>query len=91
MNSTLILECKCDPKGSSTLDRNDKGDCTCKSGFTGSKCDECMDGLGGDNCNECALGSFSYPDCKGNYFNVFILTMNNIIIFYYSNNTLYNF
>ena len=46
---------------------DDKGDCTCKSGFTGSKCNECIPGLDGDNCDKCAVGSYSYPDCQGTY------------------------
>ena len=29
------------------------GDCTCKNGFTGSKCDECKYGFGGDKCLPC--------------------------------------
>ena len=61
----LISDCKCNPNGSTSMSCDDKGDCTCKSGFTGSKCDECIPGLGGDNCDKCAVGSYSYPDCQG--------------------------
>ena len=32
---------------------NTNGDCTCKNGFTGSKCDECEYGFGGDKCLPC--------------------------------------
>ena len=70
MNSTLILECKCDPKGSSALDCNDKGDCICNDGFTGSKCDECNPNVVGDKCDACESAYFGYPNCKGLYKNL---------------------
>ena len=86
-SQSCFSDCKCNPNGSTSMSCDNKGDCTCKSGFTGNKCDECIAGLGGDNCNECALGSFSYPDCQGNYFNIFELY--NTINFYYGNNTMF--
>ena len=33
-----ISECKCNPDGSTTLECDDNGDCSCKEGFSGSKC-----------------------------------------------------
>ena len=34
-----ILECKCNPDGSTTLECDSNGDCSCKNGFVGQKCD----------------------------------------------------
>ena len=35
-----ILECQCNPDGSTTLECNDNGDCSCKDGYIGQKCDD---------------------------------------------------
>ena len=34
-----ISDCKCNPDGSTTLECNENGDCDCKSGYAGQKCD----------------------------------------------------
>ena len=34
-------ECQCNPDGSITLKCDSNGDCACKEGFSGNKCDEC--------------------------------------------------
>ena len=34
-----ILECQCNPDGSTTLECNDNGDCSCKDEYVGQKCD----------------------------------------------------
>ena len=51
--SNLILECKCDIKGSNSTSCDSNGMCTCKPNFTGSK------------CTECVTGFFGFPECKG--------------------------
>ena len=35
----FISECQCNPDGSTTLECNNNGDCTCKDGYSGTKCD----------------------------------------------------
>ena len=59
-------DCKCNPDGSKTLECDDvNGDCTCKEGFTGSKCDECKPNFTGDKCDTCDETFFNYPSCQG--------------------------
>ena len=41
------------------------GDCTCKEGFTGTKCHECKPSISGDKCDKCAPTFYDYPSCKG--------------------------
>ena len=36
---SFISECKCNPDGSTTTECDTNGDCKCKEGFIGSKCD----------------------------------------------------
>ena len=35
---SFISECQCNPDGSTTLECNGNGDCTCKDGYDGQKC-----------------------------------------------------
>ena len=45
LNVIVFLECDCNPDGSTTLECNVlNGDCTCKEGFGGSKCDDLLIG-----------------------------------------------
>ena len=44
---------------------NTNGDCTCKNGFTGSKCDECKLNVIGAKCDACQQNYFDYPSCQG--------------------------
>ena len=60
-------DCKCNPDGSTTLQCDDKGECTCKEGFTGSKCDECVANVLGQNCDSCQANFFNYPTCQGKH------------------------
>ena len=74
--SYLCSECECTSDGS-TLDCYDTGDCICKDGFDGSKCDKCKEGFTGNkcdeckpnitghDCNQCKLNYFNYPLCQG--------------------------
>ena len=64
-NSSSFSECNCNPDGSITLECNAKGICTCKVGFTGSKCDECKPNIIGDTCKKCRPNYFNYPLCQG--------------------------
>ena len=63
----LISECKCDPKGSASLECDANGDCTCKQGFIGSKCDECQADIIGEKCDACKPNFFNYPFCQGKF------------------------
>ena len=77
--SCFCLESECTSDGS-TLDCDDYGDCICKfgyegskcdkckEGFTGSKCDECEPNITGHKCNECKPTYFNYPLCQGQSF-----------------------
>ena len=59
------------------MDCYDTGDCICKDGFDGSKCDKCKEGFTGNkcdeckpnitghDCNQCKLNYFNYPLCQG--------------------------
>ena len=60
-----VSECNCNPDGSITLECDSNGDCTCKGGFTGSKCDECKPNVIGDTCDECRPNYYNYPLCQG--------------------------
>ena len=44
------------------------GVCTCKEGFAGIKCHECMPNVVGDKCDTCQPGFFSYPSCQEGLF-----------------------
>ena len=35
-----ISECQCNKDGSTTLECDENGDCTCKDGYAGKKCDD---------------------------------------------------
>ena len=61
-----ISDCNCNPAGSTTLECDDvNGDCMCKEGFTGSKCDECKPNITGDKCDICDETFYNYPSCQG--------------------------
>ena len=53
------------------------GECTCKNGFSGNKCDTCAAGFDNDNkCESCAKGYYNYPNCKGTkYYMLCLLLM----------------
>ena len=61
-----VSECKCNSKGSTTLECGKiNGNCSCKEGFTGLKCDECLPHVIGDKCDACQPSFFNYPSCQG--------------------------
>ena len=60
-----ISVCQCNSHGSTTLQCNDNGDCTCKQEFTGTKCNECKPNFTGIKCQSCKAGFYDYPSCKG--------------------------
>ena len=57
-------ECKCNPEGSTALDCDNNGHCSCKEGFTGIKCDECLPNVVGDKCDACQSNFYHYPSCQ---------------------------
>ena len=63
---SFISDCKCNPDGSKTLEcEKIYGDCSCKEGFAGLKCDECKPNVVGDKCDTCQGTFFNYPSCQG--------------------------
>ena len=65
MELIFFSECKCNPDGSTTLECGKlNGDCSCKEGFTGLKCDECKPNVIGDKCDACQESFFNYPSCQ---------------------------
>ena len=60
-----ISECICDPDGSTSSEcGKDNGVCTCKEGFDGIKCHECMPNVVGDKCDKCQPSFFDFPSCQ---------------------------
>ena len=60
-----ISECVCNPDGSISLEcGKDNGVCSCKVGFAGIKCDECLPNVIGDKCDTCQGNFINYPSCK---------------------------
>ena len=60
-----IPECECFPQGSTTFQCDANGDCSCKEGYAGSKCNECLPNVIGDKCDTCKPNFFNYPSCQG--------------------------
>ena len=56
-----ISDCNCNPGGSITLECNDNGDCACKNGYAGQKCDKCKPNMTGETCEKCDETFFNYP------------------------------
>ena len=63
--SVSISDCNCNPGGSITLECNDNGDCACKNGYAGQKCDKCKPNMTGETCDKCEETFFNYPSCQG--------------------------
>ena len=60
----ITLECQCNTVGSMDIScTNDGGACTCKTGYTGTKCNECADGW-----------SLYNGKCNGKFLLVLVLT-----------------
>ena len=58
-------ECVCNPDGSTSLDCDeDYGNCSCKEGFAGIKCHECMPNVVGNKCDTCEPSFFDFPSCQ---------------------------
>ena len=69
-----ISDCECNSNGSTTLDcGKDDGVCSCKEGFAGMKCDECLPNVIGDKCDTCQGNLDYFPFCKeGTSSNLFL-------------------
>ena len=61
----LFLECKCNENGSDLLECGNNGECVCKDGFRGKKCDQCKPNITGESCDKCKTLYFGYPNCQG--------------------------
>ena len=60
-----ISECVCNSNGSTSLDCDeDYGNCSCKEGFAGIKCHECMPNVVGNKCDTCEPSFFDFPSCQ---------------------------
>ena len=60
-----ISECICHPDGSASSEcGKNNGVCTCKEGFAGIKCHECMLNVIGDKCDKCQPTFFDFPSCQ---------------------------
>ena len=65
LTNISISECECNSDGSTSLDCDeDYGVCSCKEGFVGIKCHECMPNVIGDKCDTCQPGFLGYPSCR---------------------------
>jgi laminin, alpha 1/2 len=66
-HETPCIPCECNSKGSSGECNPYGGECVCKTGFTGIKCDKCAVGYGGDNCEKCMCsvqGTIPGAECE---------------------------
>ena len=70
-----ILECQCNQDGSASMNCDANGDCICKEGYTGKKCDACMPNVIGDKCDTCLEHFFNYPTCEGLFNQLFRIQM----------------
>ena len=52
-NNLHLLACECDPEGSTELNCNADGICSCK------------DNVEGDQCKACKPGYYQHPNCLG--------------------------
>ena len=62
--TNTLKQCDCSSIGS-IEDCDDNGDCICKHGFAGRKCDKCKDGFSGNKCDACQPNYYNYPFCQG--------------------------
>lgn len=61
------IACDCNVKGSSGICNPVGGECVCKEGFTGPKCDKCAVGFQGENCEKCSCdirGTVPGEECE---------------------------
>lgn len=51
--NTPCYPCDCDPIGAQAFCNSLGGECICKKGFIGAKCDQCAPGYKGEYCTKC--------------------------------------
>ena len=72
----FIADCVCNSNGSTSLEcGKNNGQCFCKVGFAGVKCQECRPFVIGDKCDKCEPGFYDYPSCHEGLSKSFVLTI----------------
>ena len=78
-----FTDCKCNPEGSMALECGSKGVCSCREGYTGIKCHECLPNVLGDYCDKCQPKYFNYPSCQEGCLNGSAVYFATLIVFFH--------
>ena len=66
------------------MECDSSGNCSCREGFAGTKCDECLPNVIGDKCDKCQPSFFDYPSCEEGCPNWSSLTFSSQFYFFIS-------